>query len=64
LIDSTTSLEVKTTKGEGVAVCSLVCNISRVEDFVGAPRWGLGQMTSKLIIHTNLHKINKKLVNV
>jgi hypothetical protein len=55
---------VKTTKGEGVAVCSLVCNISKVEDFVGAPRWGLGQMTSKLIIHTNLHKINKKLVNV
>jgi hypothetical protein len=37
-------------------------NTSGVEGHVGAPRWGLGQVTSKSIIHTDLHKPNNKLV--
>jgi hypothetical protein len=35
-----------------------------VEGCVGAPGWGLGRVTSKLIIHMDLHKQNNKLVNV
>jgi hypothetical protein len=30
---------------------------------IGVPGWGLGRMTSKLITHTNLHKLNNKLVS-
>jgi hypothetical protein len=38
-------------------------NTLRVEGRVGAPGWGLGRMTSKLIIHMDLHKPNNKLVS-
>jgi hypothetical protein len=34
-----------------------------VEGHVKTPRWGLGIMTSKSIIHTDLHKLNNKLVS-
>jgi len=45
-------------------VHSLARNTSGVGRCVGASGWGLGRSTSKLIIHTNLHKPNNKLVNV
>jgi hypothetical protein len=44
-------------------VRSLVHSTSRVDRRAGVSRWGLGQMTSKSIIHTNLHELNKKLVS-
>jgi hypothetical protein len=42
-----------------VGVCSLAHNTSRVKGCARALRWGLGWMTSKSIIHTNLWKPNK-----
>jgi hypothetical protein len=42
----------------------LSCSILGVEGCAGAPGWGLGRMTSKSITHTDLHKLNNKLVNV
>ncbi len=54
---------MKTTE-ERIEVRSLVHNTLRVKGRVGALGWGLSQMTSKSIIHTNLHKPNNKLVNV
>jgi hypothetical protein len=39
-------------------------NTSRVEGHARAPKWGPGRMTSRSIIHMNLHKPNNKLVNV
>jgi len=38
-MDSTTSLNVKTTKEEEVGAHSLVCSISRVKGCVGASGW-------------------------
>jgi hypothetical protein len=62
-MDSTASLKVKTTKGKGVGAHSLAHNTLGVEGHVGVPGWGLGRMISKSITHTNLHKLNNKLVN-
>jgi hypothetical protein len=44
-------------------VCSLARSISGVERCVGAPGWGLRQVTSASIIHKNLHKPNNKLLS-
>ncbi len=55
---------MKITKEERIGVHSLARNISRVEGHAGTPGWGLGRVTSKSIIHTNLHKPNNKLVSV
>jgi len=57
--------ESKNENGERIRswVCSLTCNTSRVEGHDGTSRWGLGKVTSKSIIHMNLHKPNNKLVN-
>jgi hypothetical protein len=55
--------KVKTTEGWKIGVRSLARNTLGVEGRVGAPKWKLGWMTSKLIIHTDLHKPNNKLVN-
>jgi len=63
LMDLTASLKVKKTEGKGVGACSLACSILGVEGCAGTPRWGLGQVTSKSIIHMDLHKPNNKLVN-
>jgi hypothetical protein len=63
LMDSTTSLKVKTMEGERVGARSLVHITLGVEGHVGAPGWGLGKVTSKLITHIDLHKPNK-LVSV
>ncbi len=49
---------------EGVEVRTLARNILGVERCVGALGWGLGQVTSRSIIHTDLHKPNDKLVNM
>jgi len=54
---------VKTTKEEGIEVCPLTHNILGAEGCVRASRWGLERMTSKSIIHMNMHKPNNKLVN-
>jgi len=62
VIDSNVSLKVKIMK-EGIVVCSLIHNMSGVRGHVGASGWGLGRMTSRSFIHTNLHKLNNKLVN-
>jgi len=51
-------------KEKGVGVRSLTCSTLGVEGHVGAPGWGLKQMTSSSIIHTDLHKPNNKLVSV
>jgi len=43
---------VKTIKEKGVGILSLACRISGVEGHARALKWGLGQMTNKLSIHT------------
>jgi len=45
-------------------VRSLVCSVLGVEGCVGVSGWGLGRLTSKSIIHMDLHKPINKLVNV
>jgi hypothetical protein len=54
----------ETTKRKRDEVCSLAHSTSGVKGRVGALGWGLWQVTKRLIIHTNLHKPNNKLVNV
>jgi hypothetical protein len=54
---------MKTLEGKRVGVHSLACNISKVEGHAWTSGWGLGRLTSKSIIHTDLHKPNNKLVN-
>jgi len=63
LIDSNASPKVKTLKEKKVEVCSFVRNTSGVEGFVGALGWGLGRVTSRSIIHINIHKPNNMLVS-
>jgi hypothetical protein len=41
----------------------LARSTSRVEGRVGAPRWGIGRLTSNSLTHTDLHKPNNKLVS-
>jgi len=57
------SPKVKVAKEEGVRVRPLARSISGVEGCGGASGWGLGQLTSKSIIHTDLHKPNNKLIS-
>jgi len=47
---------------ERIGVRYLARNILGVEGHARDPRWGLGQMTSGSIIHTDLHKTNNKLI--
>jgi len=58
-IYSTASPKVKIVKGQGVGACSLARSISGVKGHVGAPRWGLGQVTSGSTIH--MDKIHHSL---
>jgi hypothetical protein len=51
------------TKEKELEVHSLVHNTSKVKRACRNSRWGLKQMTSKSIIHMDLHKSNNKLVN-
>jgi hypothetical protein len=48
---------------KGVGIHSLAHNTYGAEGRAGPSKWGLGQVTSKSIIHTDLHKPNNKLVN-
>jgi len=57
------SPKMKTTEGKGVGVHSLARNTLGVEEHARALGWGLGRMTSKLITHTDLHKLSNKLVS-
>jgi len=54
---------MKTTKRERIGVRSLAHNTLGVEGRAGALGWGLGRLRSKLIIHTDLHKLNNNLVS-
>ncbi len=62
-MDSNVSPKVKSTKGKGIGARSLTCSTLRVEGRVGALRWGLGRMIRGSIIHTDLRKLNNKLVS-
>jgi hypothetical protein len=62
-MDSNASPKMKTTEGEGVGARSLARSTSGVEGRVEASGWGLRRLTSKSITHTNLHKLNNKLIN-
>jgi len=62
-MDSTASPKVKTTEGEGIGVHSLVHRTSRVEGHARALGWGLRRLLSNSITHTDLHKLNHKLVS-
>ncbi len=57
------SSKVKTIKREKVGALSLTHNTSEVEGCVGALGWGIGRLTSNLVIHTDMHKPNNKLFN-
>jgi hypothetical protein len=59
LMDSTMNPKVKIVEGKGIRVRSLACSTLGVEGHVRALGWGLGRVTSKSIIHTNLYKPNK-----
>jgi len=61
-MDSTISPEVNTME-EGVGVRSLVHSILGVEGHAGTLGSKLARLTSKSIIHTDLHKPNNKLVS-
>ncbi len=63
LIDSIVSPKVKTTEGKRVGVHFLIRCTSGVKRCAGALGWGLVRVTSELIIHTDLHKPNNKLVS-
>jgi hypothetical protein len=63
LKNSNVNPKVEITKEKIVGVCSLVCNISRVEWHAKALGWGLGRMISGSIIHIHLHKPNNKFVS-
>jgi hypothetical protein len=62
-MDSTASPKVETTKGERVEARTLAHNILGVEGCVRVLGWGLGRLTSKSIIHMDLHKPNNKLIH-
>ncbi len=51
--------KVKTMEGKGIGVRSLAYSTLGVEGHVRALGRGLGRVTSKSIIHTNLYKPNK-----
>ncbi len=56
--------KMRTMKRKGVGARFLARNTSWVKGRVGAPRWGLGRLTNKSIIHVDSHNPNKKLVGV
>ncbi len=50
------SPKVETMEEKGVGIYFLIQSNSKIEGCVQALGWGLGQMTNRSIIHTNLHK--------
>jgi hypothetical protein len=63
LMDSTAIPKMKIAEGERVGVCSLVRITLKVEGRARASGWELWRLTSKSIIHTDMHKPNNKLVS-
>ncbi len=59
----TASPKEKTTKGKGIGARSLTNNTLRVEGHARTSGCELEGLTSKSIIHTDLHKQNNKLVS-
>ncbi len=55
---------MKIAKEQGVGAHSFVHNTLGVDERVEDLGWGLGRVTSKSITHTDLHKLNHKLVSV
>jgi len=53
LMDSIVNPKVKIMEREWVGVCSLACNILKIEGHVGVSGLELRRLTSKSIIHTN-----------
>jgi hypothetical protein len=47
---------VKITKGQGVGARPLACSTLVIKGCARAPKWGLGRVRSKSIIHMDLHK--------
>jgi hypothetical protein len=62
LKNSNVNLKVKTMKEE-IEVCSPPRNTLGVKRHARTLGCELGRMSNELIIHTNLHKPNNKLVN-
>jgi hypothetical protein len=62
-INSTANPKVKTMEWQGVGAHSLAHIALGVEGRTEAPGWGLGRVTSELIIHMDLHKPNNMLVS-
>jgi hypothetical protein len=62
-MDSIMNPKVKIAEGSRVGVCSLARITLGVEGCARALGWGLRRMTSRSIIHIELHKPNNKLVN-
>ncbi len=63
LKDSNVNPKVKRMEEEKVSVRFLAPSTLRVEGCARVSGWGLKQMTSGSIIHTNLHNPNNKLVS-
>jgi hypothetical protein len=63
-MDSIVSPKVKTTKGKGIGVRSLIRNTLGGRRACWSSEMGLGRLISTLITHTDLHKPNNKLVSV
>ncbi len=53
---------MKTVEEKRVGVRSLTRNTYGVRRACWAPKWGLERVTNESTIHTNLHKLNNKLV--
>jgi len=51
------------TMEKGMGIQSLVCSILRVKGRTRAPKWELGWVISKSIIHMNLHKSTSWLMH-
>ncbi len=62
LKDSNINPKVKTLEEERIGICSLACNTSRLKEACQNSRMGI-KMTSRSIIHIDLHKLNNKLVS-
>jgi hypothetical protein len=54
---------VKIMEEKGVRIHCLACNTFGVKGMSRALGWGLGRVTSKSIIHIDLHKPNNELVS-
>ncbi len=61
--DSNVSPKMKIIEKKVIDIFSLAFRTSGVEGHVGTAWWGLGKVTSRPIIHMDLHKPNNQLVS-